>query len=292
MSVNFSINERFRDKHVVEPGAERVTKEFELNSSDRLNEAQAITKFWSYIGTNNLRYYGGRPLKRLEVSVVDGSFDKQWVGVMEWISQSADIQQNYPRQPGVDPESFSSVGGTSRVTQAFAETVYGTNAPAMNGGIGWNGDRFEGVDIVSPTFEFSKSHKYPYDDITTTVRNGWLSLVGCVNADAFAGFAAGAVLYCGFSGSTVTEYDGSTVVINGVTYQAAQNYYNITHQFKCSPNVTGMNIAGLSVNKLGWEYLWVLREKYDDSTTGKTFELPVGVYVDQVYRYANFYGVF
>lgn len=294
MSSTYSINERYRDKHIIEIGTNRVSKEYELNSSVRLTEEQATTLFFTYIRDNNLLYYLLKPLKRLEISVVDGSYDKQWVAVLEWIGESHDASGNdYPKQPGCVQQAFSSVGGTSRVTQAYAETRYGTNAPAMNGGIGWNGDRFEGVDIVSPTFEFSLTYKYPYSQITSQVRNGWLSLVGSVNADTFCDFAPGEVLYCGFSGSTVTEYDGSTVVIDGVTYLAAQNYYNISHQFKCSPNVSGMSIAGQTgVSKKGWEYLWVLREKADDANTGRTIETPTGVYVNQVYRYANFYGVF
>lgn len=289
----FSINERYKDKHIVEPGSVRVTKEYELNSSERLTEAQAVQKFYDFIQANGLSYYLTKPLRRLDVSVTEGSWDRQWTAVLEWVGESSDISENgYPRQPGPDQESFSSLGGTSRVTQAYSETRYGSSAPNMQGGIGWNGDQFEGIDIVSPTFEFSIAHKYPYDDVTTAVRNSWLALVGCVNSDTFAGFAAGEVLYCGFSGSSVTEYDGTLITIDGVVYEKALNFYNITHNFKCSPNVTGMNIAGQSVNKKGWEYLWVLREKYDDSTSGRTIEIPVGVYVNQVYRTAAFTGSF
>lgn len=246
----------------------------------------------------NYRDFGRRPISSINISQDESSLGDIWTARVEWSTRpknEAQKNDQYPQQPGCRQESFSSTGGTAHITTAFAEVgvaVYGGTAPSMGGGIAWDGDRFTGVDVVSPTFEFSLSYKYPYETITSTIRNGWLSLIGVVNADSFCDFAAGEVLYLGFSGSSSTEYDGELITIDGVEYQKAHNYYNITHNFRCSPNVTGMSIGGTTINKLGWEYVWVLRQKTDDSTTGQTIEVPVAVYKDQVYRYANFANIF
>lgn len=267
------------------------------DTAQTLAEVKADVVTWC---RSHQRDFDGRQLSTVSISQEEGSLGDVWQVHCEWSTRPKNEQQQnnqYPQQPGVYPqESFSSIGGTAHVSQAYDEVgicVDGvTPAPPMFGGIGWNGDRFEGIDIVSPTFEFNLAYKYPYDSITTAVRNNWLLLTGCVNSDSFAGFSPGEVLYCGFSGGSSTEYDGELINIDGTVYQKAKNYYNITHQFKCSPNVSNMSIAGVQINKLGWEYVWPLKRKYDDPDTGMTIEEPVAVYRDQVYRYASFQGAF
>lgn len=269
---------------------------FYYDTEKTLAQVQADLRDWCLA---HARDFGNRPMAQVSISQEDGSLGNVWTATVEWSTRPKKQNQNqtYPQQPGCQQESFNSIGGTAHVTQGYYETRYYVDEeigypPDLNGGIGWNGDRFEGVDIVSPTFEFSLSHKYPYDTISPTIRNNWLSLVGCVNSDTFCSFPPGEVLYCGFSGGTSTEYDGELITIDGIIYQRAKNYYNITHNFKCSPNAPAMEIAGTTIEKYGWDYVWVLRSKYDDEDTGQTVEKPVGVYVDQVYKYAEFDGVF
>lgn len=265
-------------------------------TAQTLAEVKADVVSWC---RSHQRDFDGRKLSAVNISQEEGSLGDVWSVHCEWSTRPKNEQQQnnqYPQQPGVYPaETFSSIGGTAHVSQAYDEigvAVDGGTAPSMFGGIGWNGDRFEGVDIIAPTFEFSLVYKYDYASITTAVRNSWLSLIGCVNNDSFAGFSPGEVLYCGFSGGSSTEYDGELINIDGTVYQKAKNYYNITHQFKCSPNVSNMSIAGVQINKLGWEYVWPLKRKFDDPDTGLTIEEPVAVYRDQVYRYASFQGAF
>ena len=270
---------------------------YRYDTAKTLSEVKADVVSWC---RSHQKDFDGRNLSAVNINQDESSLGDIWTAHVEWSTRPTNQQQqnqNYPQQPGVDPqESFNSIGGTAHITTAFDEigvmTDGVTPAPPLYGGIGWNGDRFEGVDIVSPTFEFTLSHKYPYSSVTSTIRNGWLSLIGCVNLDTFWAFSPGEVLYCGFSGQSVTEYDGSLITIDETTYQAAQNYYQISHNFKCSPNVSSMSVAGVNISKLGWEYIWVLRQKYDDSTTGQTVEVPVAVYKDQVYRYAYFNDAF
>lgn len=247
----------------------------------------------------NYRDFGRRPISSINITQDESSLGDIWNVRVEWSTRPRNEQQqnsNYPQQPGPIQESFNSIGSTAHITTAYAESAtpvtLGDTAPPMYGGVNWNGDRFEGVDVVAPTFEFTLSHKYPYASVTSQVRNLWLSLVGTVNNTTFCDFAPGEVLYCGFSGQTVTEYDGELIAIDGVTYQKAKNYYQISHNFRCSPNVSNMSIGGITVSKLGWEYAWVLKMKYDDPDTGTTVEIPKAVYVDQVYRYADFTDAF
>ena len=268
---------------------------YRYSSAKTLSEVQADVVEWC---AANKKDFGNRPLSSVQISQEESSLGDIWAVHVEWSSRPANSQQQnqqYPQQPGCVQEAFTAVGGTAHITTAFAETgvlIGGGTAPSMGCGIGWNGEKFEGVDVVAPSFEFNLTYKYPYNSLTSTIRNGWLSLVGTVNSDTFYDFAAGEVLYCGFSGSTSTEYDGELVVVDGVTYQKAHNFYNITHNFRCSPNVASMSIGGTTISKKGWEYAWVLREKRDDQNTGQTIEQPAAVYKNQVYRNAAFTGSF
>ena len=269
---------------------------YRYDTAKTLSQVKADVVEWCAI---NKKDFDNRPLSSISISQDESSLGNIWNVRVEWSTRPANSQQQnqqYPQEPGPVQETFNSIGGTAHMTTAYAESAtpvtQGDTAPPMFGGINWNGDRFEGVDVVAPNFEFSLNYKYPYASITSQVRNTWLSLIGTVNADTFCDFAAGEVLYCGFSGSSVTEYNGELVTIDGQTYQKAHNFYQISHNFRCSPNVTGMSIGGTTINKLGWEYAWVLKNKYDDANTGQTIEVPKAVYVDQVYRYNNFYGMF
>lgn len=269
---------------------------YRYDSAKTLSQVKTDVYAWC---EENYTDFGRRPISSISINQDESSLGDVWSVRVEWSSRPKNQQQqnqNYPQEPGPIQESFNSIGSTAHVTTAYAERAtpvnVGDTAPPMFCGINWNGDRFEGVDVVAPTFEFTLTHKYPYASVTSQVRNLWLSLIGTVNSVAFCNFSAGEVLYCGFSGQSVTEYDGELVLIDGVTYQKAHNFYQISHNFRCSPNVTNMSIGGTTVDKAGWEFAWVLKSKYDDPDTGATIEVPKAVYVDQVYRYTDFTDAF
>ncbi|MBR2584400.1 MAG: hypothetical protein IKE64_03070, partial [Thermoguttaceae bacterium] len=125
------------------------------------------------------------------------------------------------------------------------------------------------------------------------VRNTWLNLFGCLNSDIFFAYEPGVVKFTGFSGQSVVEYDGTLTTIDGVIYQAAQVYYDITFSFQGKPIAINESIGGIVCATVpGWAHVWPEVVKVDDTDTGRTVEMPVAIHVSDIHRYAAFNEVF
>jgi len=111
-------------------------------------------------------------------------------------------------------------------------------------------------------------------------------LTGKVNLLSFREFEPGQVLFLGASGSKSNRKAGTP--------------WEVTYQFAAQPNFLNMTVGTITgINKLGWEYMHV-RYQAVDATIGddddpfsvpaQTFRIqyPVGVYIEQVYEYADF----
>lgn len=169
--------------------------------------------------------------------------------------------------------SFSTAGGTRHTNVSFGTRRYPINgaAPDFKGGIGWNGEEFEGVDVVSPTVTFEVTARTPAalvmnfgDFLSQTV-----PYVGCVNNAPFYGCSAGTILFNGVTSGTLRTRKTNAGTIDP--------YWEMSYSFAASPNIS-FDVDGVTVDKYGWEYLWALADE-----TG----VIQAVYVEQVYQYAN-----
>ncbi len=103
-----------------------------------------------------------------------------------------------------------------------------------------------------------------------------MGLTGAVNSAPFRGFQAGEVLFMGASGTR-----------RGVD---VDDRWEITYKFAASPNQSGMSVGSISsIQKRGWDYLWVRYEKQEKGSGADKVVVmyPVNVTVDQVYDYNN-----
>jgi hypothetical protein len=106
-------------------------------------------------------------------------------------------------------------------------------------------------------------------------------ITGCTNNGAFRTFAAGEVLFFGCSGSQ--EWDS----------QKGNGPWSLSFKFAASQNAGGdselpaLKIGTIDgIEKKGHEYLWV---RYEDAGDGGVlYKKPKYVYVNRVYREANF----
>ncbi len=169
--------------------------------------------------------------------------------------------------------SFATAGGTRHVEVSYATRRYPISGPApdFSGGIGWNGEGFDGVDIVSPSIVFDVTARTPAGFVANFGKflNKIVPYVGCVNRLPFYGCEAGTILFNGITSSALRSRETS----DGIK----DYYWEMTYSFAASPNVV-LNVQGVAVPKLGWEYLWALGSE------------DVGiqaVYVEQVYQTAN-----
>ena len=145
-------------------------------------------------------------------------------------------------------------------------------APNFGGGIGWNGEDFDGVDVVSPTIVFEVTARTPAQVVSNfgEFLSRTVPYVGCVNNASFYGCAPGSILFNGVTSGTLRSRKTQS--------GANEPYWEMSYSFAASPNVT-IDVQGVPVYKGGWEYLWALA----DAETGGI----QAVYVEQVYQYAN-----
>ena len=180
---------------------------------------------------------------------------------------------------GVDPDDFTTTfdttGGSQHITQS-PQTVgrYPAEAPPMQGAIGFDGQRVNGVDIVVPVYTFTEQHIRTQSQVNTAYRITLAQMTGCVNNAPFRGFADGEVQFRGAS--------GQLTVIEG------EQKWSLHYVFAASPNRTDIPIGSTIVVplKYGWDYLWVL---YGDGISGdRLIQQPIGAYVERIYPFASF----
>ena len=150
--------------------------------------------------------------------------------------------------------SFTIAGGTKHVVQSYATRAYPVAGQVVdfNGGIGWDGEGFEGVDIPCPAVNFDVTARTPAGFLANFARylNRILPLVGTVNASKFYGCDPGTVL---FNGITSGQLKTGTSSTTGERF----SYWEMSFSFSAMPNAI-LNIGGQAVPKSGWEYLWPL----------------------------------
>ncbi len=155
--------------------------------------------------------------------------------------------------------------------------------------IGFDGERVNGVDIVVPVYNFTEQHWMTKKDCDTQFRMNLAIWTGGVNNAPFRGFAAGEVQFLGVSGQLAINDNADD---DPSDPDEGPEQWNMTFQFAASPNrliVNGNQLTVgtiLNVEKLGWEYLWVL---YGDMVEqGRLVQHPVACYVERLYPWINF----
>lgn len=179
---------------------------------------------------------------------------------------------------GMSLASFSTSGGTATIRRSLGTVAYpiaGT-APDYGGGIGWNGEEFEGCEVVAPKFSFELRGVAPanFEANFGAFADAISNLTGTVNASRFLGFLPGTILFLGVTQGTASETDGKRV-------------WTLNYAFAAAPHAT-LKVGGVAVFKPGWAYLWTLTEKSFDSKRNAVVPVVRAVYVERTYRAADF----
>lgn len=207
--------------------------------------------------------------------------DEQWQASISFVSPD-NPRMSAPQQPkqiGEATFSFDGTGGTTTITQAYAQTKYGANAPEHGNAVNVVDGLAEGVEIVVPALAFNLQQKFDGSTITLPWLRSIVLATGCVNSDSFCGFNPGEVLFLGPTGSQPFAFFS-----NGSVQFAERE---MEFRFAVSPNLVNLTIDGITVTeKPGHDYLWRHRVRKTDTSTpprGIT-EKTLGIYVAQVYR--------
>jgi len=234
------------------------------------NSTYAVGDYTLLIDTYTLEYLGDEAY-RVKATYTQGG-------------QEDDLQEDPLRRT----RSFETTGGTTRITQALAETRFapsGQTAPDMNEAIAFDGERVQGVDIVIPALQWTEAYDVPDSVVTGDYIKQLAGLTGTTNNAAFRGFRPGEVLFVGCSGNQAWDSDRGNGPWNlSYKFVAQQNAEDLTSSGGADNRLTVGSIT--QITKKGHEYLWV---RYQDETSGSNvIKQPVGVYVNQVYRSTNF----
>ena len=190
-----------------------------------------------------------------------------------WYGSATYQQINYSiPATGESLFSFETSGGSQHITQSLETIASYPGGAECGGAINFDGENVNGVDIVVPVYNFSETHYLANATVTQAYKLLLFGATGKVNTDAFRGFAAGEVLFLGASGSQRGEED-----------------WEITFHFAASLNRTGLTVGTItSINKKGWEYMWVKYKR--EAGTWKMVSVPDEVHVERVYETTNFTG--
>ena len=228
-------------------------------------EISSVGYGWQYPGVSDAQLY----VDQYSVSYLG---DNAWQLTINYTKEGAEPSSSDPMKRA---RSFDTTGGTQHMTQAYAESRFGANAPDQRKAIGVDSNGVNGVDVVVPQLQWQESYDVPNAYVTATYVRGLAGITGTTNSSAFRGFEAGEVLFIGCSGSQ--EWDD----------QKGKGPWSLSFRFVASKNVTGEPIGDISgVSKKGHEYLWV---RYEDAVDSNVLlKKPKAVYVNKVYKESDF----
>jgi len=170
--------------------------------------------------------------------------------------------------------AFSTTGGSFHVTHSKSTVNrYPSTAvdykQAINVRTNGNDLDIDGADIIIPALKLTYTFNHPQGFVNESHARNLASITGCVNDSVFRGFAAGEVLFLGADGSDGTNSEAE-----------------VACHFACESNLQALVIGAVTgIEKNGHDLLWVNSKK--DTDSGKPTVVPLGVYIERVYRRVN-----
>jgi len=188
-------------------------------------------------------------------------------------------------QFGAFPVGFSTTGGSARLYRSFHTTRYNVEgaAPDFGGMIGWNGEKFDGAEVVAPKLTFAIQKRSPADSVPNFAAfvAPIADLVGKTNAARFYGFSPGVCLFLGVSSGSLQRFEPNS---DG---EDSYLYWDVKCEFAASPDMEFQQ-GNATIKKPGWDAYWTLVDKSFDPTTGSIIPRVVGAYVERCYQRADF----
>lgn len=217
-------------------------------------------------------------LEYTETDPEDGSEDI-FVGRAVYSQATKQRAQETPRT-GDAEFSFDVVGETFRLLHSLATTKFPASGfsqsdlPDFKNAINVQDDKIEGADILEPKTTYTETHFLSSNVVTQAYVDALSTVVGKTNSGLFRQFDADRLLLTRVAGRKRGIED-----------------WQVTFDWAIGQHVSGKTIAGVqNVTKKAWEFLWVLYETFEDTTSKRLIKRPVGVYVETTYESAN-YGV-
>jgi hypothetical protein len=212
--------------------------------------------------------------------------NKWWIGSAVYVApalmdgdgtEDGQIENLFPASV-----SFDTTGGTEHITQAFydgdgdwgGEATFageGVFPPSYEGAINVSGGQVNGIDVVSPVFNFTETWTMPTQFLTADYIASLYDLTGKTNETEFRIFKRGECLFMG-ARSELQRGD----------FRAA-----VTFSFSARPTEIGKKVGRITIpNKEGWQYVWV---QYEDSVdNANLIKKPKYAYLNDIYGKGDF----
>lgn len=226
------------------------------------------------------RSKGGLSLSEFQIEKVNQSVSKAYEISADYVlvqseSTISELDSNRISRQDLEPfmSNYQSSSESQHVTQSLetvdAVPIIGNVAPNYKGGIGFDGERFEGVDYLVPVTVFTIERLMFTSDINIAFRNKLDSLTDKINSDQFL------------------EYKPKEVLCLGSNFQVTrgERLARVTHDFKMSKQKV-IKIGDAEIKKEGWDYFWTLyQKKVENNFLVKT---PRAMYTERIYEKAQF----
>lgn len=243
---------------------------------------------WSYVIANTAALksnpLGSDPLERGTVAVKEIA-DGVWEASVDYLDPNDRRHKTEPETGDITIEVDTS-GGTQHVTQSLrtvqqkAGTVIDSIIRNFEGAVNVRDDgrgcrEVEGTDIVVPTLRFSITKMQAPGLVDLAYVKSAAQITGKMNNAEWNGFAAGELLFMGFSARQRNRGD-----------------WECRYEFAYSENLSSITIGDpdepccVLSGKKGWDYLWVyyVQKEADNGN----IMVPAQGNVERMYEEANF----
>ena len=178
---------------------------------------------------------------------------------------------------GESTVSFDCGGGSKHLNYAISDKIIKGDKKS-GGAINWNGKagsdmEISGIDIPTAQLRETYTKMMSLSRITTSYKRKVAELVGKVNSSSFKGWSAGEVMFLGMSYSAP---------------DSASQRVAVTFNFLIQPNEKNVKVAGESVSKKGFEYVWAISKSVVDSATNMPKLEVEALYLATVCEEGNF----
>jgi len=230
------------------------------------NEADVITAVRNATQLTDM-LNGAVLTRKIRGAHPEGKGGSVWIASVDW------VYKTIPLQFSVTGESTKRI--VSYRTNGKFPCPGTSQAPDFKGGIGYDGNDFQGCDVQAPVFQWTETHRFPISAVSFNYVKAVGGLVSTpLNSSPFRTFDRGEVKFMGMSGGT--KYDDTEV--------------EFQYTFQASQHANSIQVAGATVNKQGWDYLWIFSEEREDEAKKYRIKVPIAVYCEQVFQYGS-YGV-
>ena len=309
MPVEFK--ELFEKIQIVEAGEDAVVREISEDPTAEIkylikgaeDASTAYTALYNYLSENKSDLVEiaafGIPLKSVRISTTENKKIYSAECSFAYNRKSANDVTEMPTpsdaaKPDIQDKelSFTTAGGTTHITRSYftrATSLNGGDVYDFNGGINWNGQGFDGVDIVCPHAEFTISRSLPKSYLNVKTRVSFANITGFINKAEWMGFDAHCVMFKGLTAKT--QYFSYT---NAETGQDEKDWYwRIDFSFEARPQqkIFALDQTTLLDSAGGFDYVWTITQQQVVSDGG-VGTVPVQVNVEFVYPDIEFYYYF